>query len=47
MLENCVKSVSKTTYPNLEVVLVDDVSKDKSIESVEKYKKKMISSIIR
>lgn len=41
VLEECIKSVSKITHPNLEVILVDDVSKDKSIESVEKYKKKI------
>lgn len=39
VLEDCIRSVSKINYPNFEVVLVDDVSKDKSIQSVEKYKK--------
>ena len=47
VLEDCVESVSKIIYPNLEVVLVDDVSIDKSIESVEKYKKKIDLRIYR
>lgn len=39
VLENCIKSVCELDYPNFEVILVDDCSSDKSIESVEKYKK--------
>jgi len=39
VLEDCIKSVKKISYPNFEVVLVDDVSKDESIESVKKYTK--------
>lgn len=31
-LENCVKSITKHNYPNLEVILVNDGSKDNSLE---------------
>lgn len=47
VLPDCMKSVSKIDYPNFEVVLVDDVSKDKSIEAVEHYKKKIDLTIVR
>lgn len=36
-LENCVKSLEKQTYTNFEIVVVDDCSKDDSLEILKKY----------
>lgn len=36
-LDTCLKSVAKTTYPNLEVILVDNGSTDGSVEYVTKH----------
>lgn len=39
-LEKCLDSVINQTYQNLEIILVDDCSKDKSLKIIEKYAKK-------
>lgn len=36
-IERCINSILKQTYKNLEIVLVNDGSKDKSLEICEKY----------
>lgn len=38
-IERCIKSIISQTYPNLEIILVDDGSTDKSGEICEYYKK--------
>lgn len=37
VLKDCIESVLKTDYPNLEVIIVDNASIDKSYEIVERY----------
>jgi glycosyltransferase involved in cell wall biosynthesis len=39
-LDNCIQSLIKQTYSNIEVVLVNDGSKDKSLEIIESWEKK-------
>lgn len=39
-LEKCLDSVINQTYQNLEIILVDDCSKDKSLKIMEKYANK-------
>ena len=39
-LETCVNSILQQTYEDLQVILVDDGSKDKSVELCDKYAKK-------
>lgn len=36
-LGNCIDSILKQTYPNLELILVDDGSTDKSLKICNKY----------
>ena len=36
-LENCIESVLKQTYKNFEVIIIDDMSTDTSVETIEKY----------
>jgi glycosyltransferase involved in cell wall biosynthesis len=36
-IENCVQSIINQTYKNIEIILLDDGSKDKSIEKVKKF----------
>lgn len=39
-LDICIKSIIKQTYKNIEVLLINDGSKDKSLEKIKKYEKK-------
>lgn len=39
-LDKCIKSIVDQTYSNLEIILVDDGSKDNSLEICKKWKKK-------
>lgn len=36
-LENCIESVLKQTYKNFEVIIIDDMSTDTSVETINKY----------
>lgn len=36
-IENCLKSIIKQTYKNLEIILIDDGSNDCSVKIIEKY----------
>ena len=44
-LENCIDSILNQTYKNFELIIVDDMSTDKSVETVEKYVDKRIHLI--
>lgn len=44
-LRNCIESVLNQTYKNLELIIVDDMSTDTSIETIESYKDKRIHLI--
>ena len=37
-VERCIKSLINQTYKDLEILLIDDGSKDKSLEICNKYK---------
>jgi glycosyltransferase involved in cell wall biosynthesis len=39
-VEECLESVRAQTYPNLQVIIWDDVSKDNSVELIERFLKK-------
>lgn len=38
-LQNCIESVLNQTYKNFEIVIVDDMSTDTSVKTIEKYRK--------
>ena len=40
-LENCLESIKNQSYKNIEVIVVDGNSKDKTIEIAKKYKTKI------
>lgn len=44
-LQNCIESVLNQTYKNFELIIVDDMSTDTSVETVEKYVDKRIHLI--
>lgn len=44
-LQNCIESVLNQTYKNFELIIVDDMSTDSSVETVEKYVDKRIHLI--
>lgn len=44
-LRNCIESILKQSYENFEVVFVDDMSTDTSVETVESYKNSKIHVI--
>ena len=39
-LQNCIESVLNQTYKNFEIIIVDDISSDTSVETVENYVEK-------
>ena len=39
-LQNCIESVLNQTYKNFEIIIVDDMSTDTSVETVENYVEK-------
>lgn len=39
-LENCLESISNQTHSNIEIIVVDDGSPDRSGEIAEEYKKR-------
>lgn len=41
-IEACLKSVKEQTYPNIEIVVVDNYSKDKTCEIAEKWVRRFI-----
>jgi len=41
-LEKCLESIKKQTYKNIEIIVVDKFSKDRTIEIAKKYKVKLI-----
>ena len=38
-LQNCIESVLNQTYKNFEIIIVDDMSTDTSVKTIEKYRK--------
>ena len=38
-LQKCIESVLKQTYKNFEIIIVDDISTDTSVKTIEKYRK--------
>lgn len=44
-LQNCIESVLNQTYKNFELIVVDDVSTDNSVETIKQYKDKRIHLI--
>lgn len=44
-LQNCIESILNQTYKNFELIIVDDMSTDTSVETIESYKDKRIHLI--
>ena len=44
-LQNCIESILNQTYKNFELIIVDDMSTDTSVETIKKYKDKRIHLI--
>ena len=44
-LQNCIESILNQNYKNFELIIVDDMSTDTSVETVEKYMDKRIHLI--
>lgn len=44
-LRNCIESILNQTYKNFELIIIDDLSTDTSIETIESYKDKRIHLI--
>ena len=44
-IERAVESILKQTYPNFEIIIVDDCSKDNSVQVVEKIQDERIKLI--
>ncbi len=40
-LENCINSVFNQSYKNKEIIVVDDISEDNSLDVLKKFKKKI------
>lgn len=40
-LKKCFKSLEKVDYPNFEIIVVDNASKDNSIELIKEFTRKM------
>ena len=40
-LEECINSILNQSYKNKEIIVVDDKSKDNSLEILKRYKKKL------
>lgn len=38
-LQNCIESVLNQTYKNFEIIIIDDMSTDTSVKTIEKYRK--------
>ena len=44
-LRNCIESILKQTYENFELIIVDDISNDTSVQTIESYKDNRIHLI--
>lgn len=44
-LQNCIESVLNQTYRNFDLIIVDDMSTDTSVETVEKYREEYFNKI--
>ena len=44
-LRNCIDSILSQTYKNFELIIIDDMSEDKSVETIKSYKDKRIHLI--
>ena len=44
-LQNCIESILNQTYKNFELIMVDDISTDTSVETIKSYKDKRIHLI--